>query len=301
MIDQNELIPATVGETLRRERISRNLTIVQVARQLRLPVTIIEDLEQDRMERLVPLYRRGFISNYAAILDLDPAPLLARMDEGEPPPLQEVLPVRHAEWKFEKFIRIATYALATTVIIPPLIWFFVHGGSRIFEREVADAEPVVSVPGDSGRVSQRIAQALALSEPGSVSDATHISASTVPLQAMRPGRDPASDPLSAGILTRDNATDDPAVADSHSELMIEMSEDSWVEIIASDGMRLEYDLLRAGTARSYRGQAPFQVLLGRASAARLLLDGEHVSFPGEDRADVTQFDIPAGEAHGEPH
>lgn len=295
MIEQNELITPTVGESLRSERIRQKLSTAQVARRLHMPISIIEDLEEDRINRLAPLYRRGYVSNYAALLGINPEPLLERIDAGEPPPLKGVLPVKSAEWKFEKFIRIATYVLATTVIIPPLIWFFVQGGSRVFERGAVDVEPVVAVPADSGRVSKRIAQALALSESEGDNEAPHLSASTVPLKAIRPARDPASDPLSTEARSQAlHVTESPG-PDPLSELRIELSEDSWVEIIAADGQRVEYDLLHAGTSRSYQGRAPFQVLLGRASAVLMQLDGEPVSFPGEDRADVTEFMIPPGD------
>jgi cytoskeleton protein RodZ len=73
------------------------------------------------------------------------------------------------------------------------------------------------------------------------------------------------------------------------ELSVELLEDSWVEIHAADGERLEYDLLRAGQSRTYSGEAPFQLLLGRANAVRLMLGEELVTFDGHDRSDVARL------------
>lgn len=292
MTEQNELIPSTPGERLARERRRQKLSLFDVSRALHLPRSVIEAIESDHLTAFADIYRRGYVVNYARYLGLAPEPLLEQIGESQDVPMQSVLPVRSAGPKFERFLRIATYALVTTVIVPPLIWFFVQGGSRVFEREIAP-QPVAEI-GDadrsSGRVSGRIAQALALDEPAADKPGGHLSASTVPLQAIRPLRETGD----SAVSSRGNsvAADAGAEADPRSELELVLSEDSWVEITDAEGERLEFGLLRSGMSRNYRGRAPFDVLLGRANAVQMKLDGEQVRFEGDDRADVSQFQLP---------
>jgi cytoskeleton protein RodZ len=291
-----------IGGELRKARIEAGKSIDEICRQLRLPGMIIEDIEHGRVERLSPLYRRGYIVNYAKTLGLDPASLLAAVKEDEQlPELREVLPVSRQGWKFERYLRVATYVLVTTVIVPPLLYFFIEGGSRIMERDpVAErSEPAISDerPDGERQGRGRIARALALDETDprrEAGEVGHVSASALPLAAVRPLREngstegaraqelllPAAELLELAVDEADAA----AV-----ELSVELLEDSWVEIHAADGERLEYDLLRAGQSRTYRGEAPFQLLLGRANAVRLMLGEELVTFDGHDRSDVARL------------
>lgn len=296
-----------IGEELRQARIEAGKDIKDVSRQVRLPGILIEDIERGRVERLSPLYRRGYIVNYARALGLDPSSLLATVsDEEALPELRKVLPIDQQGWKFERYLRIATYVLVTTVIVPPLLYFFIEGGSRIMERNpVAESnEPLIAGEQPEGERNNRgrIARALALDESNGrreSSEAGHVSASALPLAAVRPLRESGSvDEVQAQNLLLpavdllEVAAEDAGAAIM--ELSIEVLEDSWVEIHASDGERLEYDLMRAGQSRTYRGEAPFQLLLGRANAVRLSLADEVVTFDGHDRGDVARLRLLAG-------
>ncbi len=296
-----------IGGELRQARIEAGKDIKDISRQVRLPGILIEDIESGRVERLSPLYRRGYIVNYARALGLDPASLLATVsDEEALPELREVLPVDQQGWKFERYLRIATYVLVTTVIVPPLLYFFIEGGSRIMERNpVAESsEPVIAGEHPDGERNNRgrIARALALDESNGrreSSEVGHVSASALPLAAVRPLRESGSaDEAQAQNLLLP-AVDLLEVAAEEAgaaimELSLEVIEDSWVEIHASDGERLEYDLMRAGQSRTYRGEAPFQLLLGRANAVRLTIADEVVTFDGHDRGDVARLRLLAG-------
>ena len=66
------------GARLRRLREARELTVEEVADRLFLEVRIVEALEADRHEALpAPVFVRGYLRQYARLLDTDPAPLLA--------------------------------------------------------------------------------------------------------------------------------------------------------------------------------------------------------------------------------
>jgi cytoskeleton protein RodZ len=296
-----------IGGELRQARLNAGMSTNDISRQLHLSTLLIEDLEQGRVDRLSPLYRRGYITNYARALGLDPHPLLEQVSgEDTQPELREVLPVSKRDWKFERYLRIATYALVTTVIVPPLLYFFIEGGSRIMERDPASAGGEASLSAESANGDQhsrnRIARALALDENANGRDSAevgHVSASALPLGPVRPLRDSAlpepgdaTDLLAPAADLLEIAAEDGRAAEQ--ELAVELLEDSWIEIHAAGGQRLEYDLLRAGEVRSYRGEAPFQLLLGRASAVRLKLDGELVTYEGHDRGDVARLQLLAG-------
>lgn len=218
---------------------------------------------------------------------MDPKPLLDQMGELEPEPLRSVLPVSANPQRFDRFLKFATYALVTTMIVPPLVYFFVLGGARLFESEIASRE-VESNGVMSSEVARpgyraRFADALAVQPLETTrQDESHLSASALPMNPIR------SVPQPEAAEETDEAA---AVAefDPLSRLELTLSDDSWVEIESADGQRLEFDLLRSGDARQYSGLAPFKLLLGRASAVDLSLDGEPVVFDGQQEAGVAEL------------
>ena len=296
--EQNEDQPnrVLIGERLSAERRRREISVRQISEQIRLPGWVIEALESDRLERVAPLYLRGYIRNYANYLGLDPEPLLAAVERTDAPALRPVLPVNQSGARFERWIKLSTYLLVTTLIVPPLVYFFVVGGVRVFEREVVDAD---SSQNQSLNVSQRIAEALAIAEPDQdAAESGHMAASAAPLNNLR-SLETSEDVLEAAAGQLDEAIDsgmDSLIVEPRlSTLVLELTEDSWIEIESADGQRLEFDLLRAGSQRSYEAAAPFKLLLGRANAVQITLDGQMQQFPGQDRGSVIELTL--GEAH----
>lgn len=284
------------GDRLRRAREEAGLSHADITERLHLSGVIIDDIEQGRVERLPGIYRRGYITNYARLLGLDPESLLGPSPKDEPPELREVLPVSRTGWKFEQYLKIATYVLATTVIIPPLVYFFIQGGSRIMDREPEAGAAAVEerTDADSGQASGSQRQLVEGSQREE-GEPTHFSASTLPLPAVRPlGKDTVSiRPEEQAVIVPELPEPAEAAAGAGVELGIELTQDSWVEIYSAGGERLEYDLLRAGDIRTYQAEAPFSLMLGRARAVSLSLNGEPVVYEGHERGDVVRLEITA--------
>ena len=89
---------STVGEQLRQARETQNLTIHQVADVTKIRTDHLRALEEGNYDVFsAPVYIRGFVRNYAALLKLDTADIMAQLDAelsgtekfAEPPPLSE--------------------------------------------------------------------------------------------------------------------------------------------------------------------------------------------------------------------
>ncbi|MCC5864939.1 MAG: DUF4115 domain-containing protein [Wenzhouxiangella sp.] len=286
-----------VGQRLQDARLQRGLSLQDVSRSLRLPGLTVSDIEEGRMDRLARPYRRGYVANYARLVGLEPSVLLDQLGQCADPALRNVLPASRRGWRLERYIKSATYIVATIAIVPPLIFFFVQSGSRIASPEPeSGVEQLASETGysDDQRVARRIARALALdnADPVDTDNEGHVTASALPLRPTRPARE--SEPALEELLPSVAALSEEIPAIPVLELSLELLEDSWVEVYAADGRRLEFDLLRAGQLRNFSGEPPFRLLLGRANAVRVLADGEPVLFPGHERADVVNLEILEG-------
>ena len=283
-----------IGDQLASERRRQGLSLSEVSTRLNLSGATITDLEQGKVDRLAGIYRRGYITNYARTLGLEPAELLAELEPDQPPDLREVLPVGRHAGRMDRFLKIATYALVTTVIVPPLIIMYVQSGSRMVGQEPTSAETVMEQTesaGDRAR-SSRISRALGTGkdQEESIEGPRHITAAVLPSSAARTLMEPSAAEQTA-IMGPPEPQSADVIEDPTMELMVRLLDDSWVEISSADGQRLEYDLMRAGQERQYRGEPPFRILLGRANSVELHAGGEFIEYDGHDRGDVVQLEL----------
>ena len=97
------------GDALARARKRKGLELVDAARELKLPRSILEQIEADRFDRIAAIYRRGYVTNYARLLGLDPAPLLSGLGHHDAEPLREVLPVPRSGQRMSRLINFSTF------------------------------------------------------------------------------------------------------------------------------------------------------------------------------------------------
>lgn len=285
------------GQRLAEVRKRQGRSLQDIAITLKLPRSVVEAIEADRMDSIAPIYRRGYLLNYARALGEPPEAYL-NADIDAPPALKGVMPIA-PQPRVDRYLRYATYFLGTTLIVPPLVYFFVAGGSRLFDdaaetamQASTSAAEIESPQQERTAVSRRIARALSIDDadvqPGA--DEGPLAASTLPLPALRPAEPSVS--LEESESTPASSNQPSAVEPSPLHRVdLELVEDSWVEISDAGGQRLEFDLLRAGTEASYEGLPPFRVLFGRASAVRVALDGQAIRFEGDDSGGVAEFTL----------
>jgi hypothetical protein len=132
-----------------------------------------------------------------------------------------------------------------------------------------------------------------MSAPGAANGRRHLSASIAPVSAKDNGITPV------GVHPAEEAwaaLDNPEPMDGRHTLALETSADTWVEIFGAEEQQLEMDLVRAGERRAYRDAGPFRIVVGRASAVVLTLDGEPVDLVSHTQGDVASLLLATAEA-----
>src|SRR5438093_13196754 len=103
-----------LGETLRRARLSKNVTFEDAERVTRIRREYLEALEREDFTKLpAPVYARGFLRSYSGYLGLDPGELLpffpvGHVEEPQLDPLPEVQQPR--TWNMSGVIAIGVVA-----------------------------------------------------------------------------------------------------------------------------------------------------------------------------------------------
>jgi len=243
-------IPAPGGR-LRLAREARGLQLNQAAAALHLEPTVLRALEADDYQALGPrVFVQGYLRNYAALLNLPAAELLAEYERAQPDSNRTSNMVRVQE---RPMVGRPPMLRAWMLWLPLLV---VMGALGV--RELLRVPPVAVPQGlvllEEGRFDAGEAPPL----PG-----LPAAEDTGPLTAAEAAMGPANANANA------NANAEPASG----RLALRFSERSWVEVSDRNG-RLLYGEQPAGAERELRGEPPFQLTLGNAPGVEIWLDGE---------------------------
>jgi cytoskeleton protein RodZ len=86
---------SSIGETLRRERLRRNLDLEQISRELKISRRFLDAIEEERFDRLpASVFAKSFVRQYASMLGLDPEEMAAEVQRAMEPPSLEENPAR---------------------------------------------------------------------------------------------------------------------------------------------------------------------------------------------------------------
>lgn len=283
MSEQQALLPMGLGDRLREARERRKLSLSQAAAETRIQQSILEALEGDRTEHIAPVYLKGYVRSYARFLGIPADELEAELASraGDTPSLHPVFRASPRRSPVDRWLKVTGYVVAS-LLIGTLAWQLTHEVVRISQGDAA-----VAARGNGETQGQEpVANA---SQP--------VNASMTPLEALRRRHQAApADTARDAWAALERAPTEAAAPDPLLRLVA--AADSWVEVTDAEGRQLELNLLRAGESRTYDGTPPFQVLLGRASAIEVYLDGSRVDLAPWTRGDVAR--IPELGATGDP-
>jgi cytoskeleton protein RodZ len=294
------------GAMLRRAREARGLAVATVTEALLVDARVVDALESDRFGVFdAPVYARGFLRKYAHYLDVPAADVLAAYDAlAGGPPVPTLIPVANAAPPPRDLgrLRLVAAVLAAAVVGAGSYWLWLsHGGRAAPPPAAAAAAPVASA---SSPVQVPAADpAPPLPQATVPSD----DALNAPLPETAAARVAAADGAGTDAGAAPPASPPPAVAPvvvaqaspesratSGTALVVNGIRDCWVEVRAPSGVRLLYDLVRAGDHRRVAGPGPWRVFLGNTDGVQLQV-GEHlVSVPAALRSgDKSRFALDA--------
>lgn len=258
------------GRALADARASRNLTVAEVAQQLRLSVTQVEALEAEAYERLPgPVFVRGFVRNYARLLGLDAAALLAAINPPQVPEisgatisLSNDIPFpepRRSNW--------LPYAVGLAVIISAVL---------VFEIFFSAPPTVVVAP-----VSPQPALAPPVLEPA------------LPVQAAAPAQLLPGEVAAAAAPAAETAVAQAPASQSAgmAELHFRFATSSWVEVRDRNDRILISQLHVAGAEQQVEGRPPLQVVVGNARGVRLTYNGQPFDMAPHTLVEVARFTL----------
>jgi cytoskeleton protein RodZ len=310
------------GAQLMHQRRAQGLSLGDIARQLKLSVRQVEALERDDYRAFAGMvFVRGFLRNYAKLLQVDPEPLLAMTaSEAVPaPPVQPAAPLREARAPWltlpGRGWLLAALVLAALVVAALL-------ESRRNQGQ-APAPTLPPAPLASDAPSAPPAQtetspaqpALHTAQPGTPPAPPE----TRPAQPATPPAQPATHPGQAGTppaqpgahtAQRETAPAAPAApaaqapatqaitpmqpaaavsAVPEQQVRLIFDGPAWVEIKDATGAVIFSQLSDTGAQRTVSGTPPLALVIGNAHAVRVSFREQPVDLAPHTRVDVARL------------
>lgn len=259
-----------------------------------------------------PVFVRGYLSRYARLLDMPDHEVLERFRQQtsssqEPPPLKVVHPLRRQTRAHDLrglvylalLVGVGWTAIQHLPDLDPGRLAVLWSGDRPNEgnptvHDLTNSTSQVQYPFQSKSVETADPAPVAPAPlVGTISSAPQPASAPAPPVVAAPPSPPASVvftapsapaptptlPVSEAQTTAAASapfavrTSDPGAADDgEAKLLLEFSNDCWVEIKDAQGNVLTSGLMRGNTTHTLSGPAPFKVTLGNAPAARIVLD-----------------------------
>jgi cytoskeleton protein RodZ len=296
---------APLGQRLCAAREARGWSRADVASRLKLPLKLIGRLESDDYEGMTDgVFLRGYLGNYARLVGI-PVEQIASVAAAhtQAAPLIATGTISRSRYLFDRYSVSATYLVLTAIIVVPAVWLATHGGleqnlarttpldppASVVAAPVHDAAPLANEAQPSNEMSADAAAASTAANPAQ----TPTAATDLPpvIASMAPF--PAATPTQVPTTTADATTSVGANGGVHT-LNLKLDQQSWVEITAADGRKLEYSMLAAGSEHSYRSDGQLLIRLGNAQGAQLRTDGAIVDLTPFQRGNVAHVKVFGG-------
>jgi cytoskeleton protein RodZ len=311
------------GNVLKAAREAQGLSIHEVCSQLRLGVKQIQAIEQDDFDKLPqPSIVRGFIRNYARLLNIDVQPVLEAYQRIVPNKAPLPLSVRSnaspsvidqpaPTFRPQRLITLLIFLILAGIAA----YFYVN---HIKPQALKDA----SLALDVGEISETTEQEIAMPAPditpappvtepastgsenggGSSTDtqATDTETQTPNASSEVTPAQPATSMVNESTIVSTPTPATTQAAESttikatdpqKANLQFKVSEDSWVRIEDMQGKKVFSEVLPAGSERQVVTEKPVNITVGHAAGTQLIIDNQPYDLTQATRGRVARIQL----------
>ena len=284
----------TTGDVLRKKRENIGLSIDHIGNQLNLDPKLIELLEKNDYEKFnIETYLKGYLRAYAKILDLDSDMVINLYKESNPEKIPEIRPDVKPKLQRnipDRSVKLFSYIIGITIALSILVWY---------------QKNILVQPSEENLMITNIK----IHENTNINgvDVTykiinHTNSWQWPINKVEKNYESNSDELE---LVESEKTQDKIknIADtnevsayniqqSNDTLVLNLTDDSWIEIYDKEGSRLFLDLARGRKNYIINGNSPFDILLGAANNVSIEFNGSSVDIEPYIKFGIARFTLP---------
>ena len=319
-------------ETLPLEGPGRRLQILREAQELGRPRAAsllhlddskLEALEKDDYEKLPgSVFVRGYLKNYARLLNVPADQILAQYDRIKPAeerrPNLQISSIKHEVGSGHLFVRLMTWGITISLIALAVIWWRgqfhwpllsettndsvdVNTEVHVTERadlasfqDTYDNQPVTD-DSENNLILPLLTRGNNHVDSMLQDTAVHPPEGEGEKIVRLPNSGNTDEPLTSEppilMSNVDKASESSSSRESAGDITIELIADCWVSIRDASGSFKIRNVLKQGTQSVLKGHPPYKIILGRASAVRLKVKGKVFDLAPYTKDDVARLTL----------
>lgn len=270
---------AQLGELLVAARERWNLSAADLARQLRLGLRQVQAMEENDFDALPGnTFVRGFIRNYARVVQAEPEAFLEAYERSRPQLQHPIIERNTTHMAFQNTgtPKWVWYVVAFVVVLlaSPLLIYLALRDDEVSLKALPTSTSMLSAIPALPSVPLALPPPLAVLqnvviEPASGAQVTASLSSTSPSIAPKP----------------------VALADGLANLLMSFSGNAWVEVRDKSGKIIFSQLNRNGQEETVQAKPPLMLVVGNAGKVRIAYNGKPIDLAPHTKVDVARFKL----------
>jgi len=278
-----------LGRHLQEAREAQGLAVEDISNRLRLSARQVKALEEDDFTALPdPMITRGFIRNYARLLELDPEPLLEayRAQVPSEPPRAISIPSANIPISDSGRRPWLVFIIGGLLIgIMLFVWLYADDLSINPEQkpetvaitEAPEPEAVESLPVPALPLAERVGEDAAAAQEPVATEEPPAAANTVEAQTV-PAESVATAPVTAATA-------------GAAKLEFSFKDASWVSVVDGNNQEILNITKPAGSDETVNGKPPLKVVIGNAEGSTLTYNGKAIDLAPHTRLNVARITL----------
>ncbi|TOH31578.1 helix-turn-helix domain-containing protein [Vibrio parahaemolyticus] len=299
------------GTLLKNKRESLGMTQKQVADRLRLRVSVIEDIENNRFEsQQVATFTRGYLRSYAKFVGLDEKVVLVALEQtADVKPKEQEIEMQSfsRKTKHEKHnsrIMLLTWVIAIVIIGISAAWWWQNQQENSLAQVVAEANVETSQPSadEIADIDLMTEEELIASTPAELAASNNTASESsinaaqtdevVSAETEESTTEATPEPVAVIEAAEEVQEASPVVPEGMTLLTMKFKADCWIQVKDTNGKTLVSGTQKPGQDVELTGKAPFKVILGAPEGVTMTFASEPVDLSGYTSGKVARFTLP---------
>jgi len=269
------------GLLLSRAREKLALTTEYITKKLNFKKNLVNDIEKDVFDQTLPAtFNRGYLRNYAKLVNIDAEEVLAAYDmlgvaQEQRNEMQSFSNITEKEAAHKRLMWLS-YLIVAVLFSLMVLWWLQAPHDK---KSLADVTAVSMV---------KTADKVTLSAAGAKNSLLEKQSNEAKESAFQGDVLPEVKPTSAPEKTDATSVITPAV----STAVFTFSGDCWVKIYDATGERVAWGVKKSGYVMTITAKQPFKVTVGKPKLVSIILNGQQVDMSSIDINDIASFTLP---------
>lgn len=270
-------------------REQRHLSIEDVSNHLRLSLRQVKALESDDFAALPEaVITRGFIRNYARMLEIDAEPLLQAYHAYVPDAGPHAFTIQSANILIagndkRPWAKYILASLLVALLLGAWLIYLDYTARKPAQQAAATALPAVNADSKPMTESSPVAALPAAERNPEETPSTE----TIPAEVPQAPVATASNQVATG----DAGNQAPVVTPALATLKFTFSDQTWVRVVDRDNKEIFNKTKPAGSEDMVQGQPPFKVVIGNVAGSKLVFNDKPVDLAPYTKLNVARLTL----------